>query len=304
MKRILHSPLFNVLFFSLFWATEIFVAKLAFLAGASVVQFTLQSFIATLLILSIYILPKHFKKIKTIPKQTLRTLLVANAILLGLGGFLGNAGIQLTSAVNAGFLTQFGTVTTIIFAWLLLKEKITVTKVIFMCIILLGTFLLITKGQLIIPHTGDLLLLFACICWGLGAVMVKKTLKETAINPDIVSFLRPVAGIPVLLFFIMLTPLYPVQLQEAFQLNIFDLQHWMYIVLNAFFVAFTWLFANRTLRYASASYTVMMSSITPIIVALLAIIFLQEQIARIQLVGIFLIIASSFVTQYLKIDKH
>lgn len=304
MKRIVQSPLLNVLCFSIFWAAEIFITKLAFVAGAPLVQFTLQSFIVTFVLLSFYVLPKRFHALKKIPTNILTWLLVANAILLGIGGFLGNAGIQLTTAVNAGFLTQFGTVTTILFAWILLKEKITITKLLTIFVIMLGTFLLITKGQLIIPHSGDLLLLLACICWGLGAVMVKKSLSTTKIHPDIVSFLRPAAGIPILLFFIMLMPFYPPVLQKAFQFNLLDLRHIEYIFFNAVFLTGTWLFANRTLRFASASYTVMMSSITPILVALLAIIFLSERIDRIQLIGIFLIIASSFFTQYTKVEKH
>lgn len=304
MKHFLHYPLVNVLLFSIFWATEIFIAKLAFLAGAQVVQFSLQSFFLTLLILSIYVLPKRLKQLKKIPSSALLWLLIANAILLGLGGFLGNAGVQLTSAVNAGFLTQFGTVTTAFFAWLLLQEKINFSKTLSICTIMLGTYLLITKGQLIIPHMGDILLLLAAICWGLGAVIVKKMLKQYSIQPDIVSFLRPVAGIPVLLLFILLSPLYPPSLQEVFRVNVFELNQPIYVVLNAVFVSLVWIFANRTLHFASASYTVMMSSITPILVTLLALIFLNESIDRIQLIGMFLIIASSFVTQYLKVDKH
>lgn len=304
MKNIAHSPLFNVLMFSIFWASEIFVAKLAFNAGAEVVPFSLQSFSVTLILLALYVLPKRHKELTAIPFKTLKWLLLANGILLGLGGFLGNAGVQLTSAVNAGFLTQFGTVTTTIIAWIMLKEKITFAKTISIIVIMVGTFLLVTKGQLIVPYIGDLLILCACICWGLGAVMVKKTLSHTSINPDLVSFLRPAAGIPILLLFVLLSPLYHQSLQPVFNVNIFEMNQTPYVILNAVFLALVWIFANRTLKYATASYTVMMSSVTPILVALLALIFLKETIDRVQLIGILLIIASSFVTHFRKLDRH
>src|SRR6185437_7986946 len=147
MKRILTSPLGNVLLYSLFWALEIFITKLAFLAGAQVVPFTIQSSFLTLLFLSAYVLPTKFKKLKKLSPILLVWILVANGIHMGVGTFLSNAGIQLTTAINAGFLMQFTTVTIILFAWLLLGEKITMAKIISVLFILVGTFLLITKGQ-------------------------------------------------------------------------------------------------------------------------------------------------------------
>lgn len=282
---------------------EIFIAKLAFLSGAHVIPFTIQSSFITLIILSIYVLPTRLKELKKIPLHTLKWFFLANAIHMGLGGFLGNAGIQLTSAINAGFLSQFTLVSGTIFAWLILNEKMTIAKIISVFTIIIGTFLLITKGQLIIPRAGDIFLILACIAWGLGLVLVRKTLKNTPINPDLVSFIRPVAGIPVIIFFILLSPLYPSSLQKVFQENIFELHQVLYIILSAILISLVWIFANRTLKLASASYTSMMSSITPILVALLAMIFLKERIDNIQFVGILFIIFSTYITHYLKIDK-
>jgi len=298
------TPLTNVLFFSLFWAAEIFTAKLAFLGGAQVVPFSIQSFFLALIILALYILPTKLKTFKKIPFSVFLWLLLANGILLGLGGFLGNAGIQLTTAVNAGFLTQFTTVTTTIFAWLILKEKITRAKVVSLIVILLGTFLLVTKGQLIIPHLGDLLLILACIAWSFGPVLIRRVIKNTTIDPDIATILRPAAGIPVILLFVALSPLYPEQLQKVFHVNIFEVREAFFVILNAIFISLTWIFVNRTLKVASASYTALLSSVTPILVALLAMNFLHERLEMIQFVGIFLIITSSYISQYFKFHEH
>ena len=303
MKYLIQSPLTNVLLFSIFWASEIFIAKIAFLNGAKVVQFSLQSFFLSLIILSLLVLPKKINNLKKIPFKILKWLLLANAILLGIGGFLGNLGIQLTTAVNAGFITQFTIVTTTFFAFLILKEKATITRVLSIIMIMIGTYFLITNGQLIFPHIGDLVLLFACIAWGLGPVLIKKVLKNTNVDPDIISFLRPVAGIPLLLFFILFSPFYPPSIQKIFQINIFEVRTIIYVILNAIFLSLTWIFANRSLKVASASYTVVMSSITPILVSLLATIFLREQIKNMQFIGILLIIASGIFTQYQNINK-
>jgi drug/metabolite transporter (DMT)-like permease len=199
---------------------------------------------------------------------------------------------------------QFSTVTISVIAWLMLKEKMTISKILSISAIMLGTFLLITKGQLIIPHMGDVLLLLACIAWGFGGVLVRKIFKQHSVSPEIVSFLKPIAGIPLLIIFVLFSSFYPSSVKQIFQVNIFAVHQPLYILLNAFFVSLLWLFSARTLKIASASYAAIMSSITPILVAFLAVIFLHEKIDLIQSIGILLIIASSFVTQLLKFDKH
>lgn len=304
MRRILQSPLGNVLLYSIFWALEIFVTKIAFLNGAQVIPFTIQSSFLTLILLSLYVLPKNYKKLKKIPLSLLLWILLANGIHMGIGTFLSNAGIQLTSAINAGFLMQFTTVTIIFFAWLLLHERITIPKIISVICILIGTFLLITKGAFTVPHAGDIYILLACIAWGLGGVLTRKVLRNATIDSDIVAFLKPVAGIPVLLLAIVFSSFYPPAVQQIFQKNIFELHQPVYVILNGIIISFAWIFFNRTLKIASASYNVIVSSIAPIIVALLALIFLNESINRIQLIGAFLILAPSFIAQYLKFDQH
>jgi drug/metabolite transporter (DMT)-like permease len=304
MNVVLQSPLGNVLLFSIFWALEIFVTKLAFLAGAQVLPFTIQSSLLTLLILSCYVLPTKLKELKKMPLSTFLWIFTANAIHMGGGTFLSNAGIQLTSAINAGFLMQFTTVSIIIFAWLLLKEKITVSKVLSIILIIIGSFLLITKGHFIVPHIGDILLILACLVWGLGGVLTRKVLKHTTVSADLVAVLKPIAGIPTLLLFVLFAPLYPTPIHNLFLTNLFDFHQFAYVIANAVIVTFVWIFFNRTLKISSASYGVILSSITPILVALLAMVFLNEQLNGIQTLGILLILASSFVAEYLNFDKH
>lgn len=301
--RILQSAFLNVFLFSFFWALQIFVSKLAFVQGAEIVPFTIQSAIVALIVLALYVLPSKRKKLTSLKGSLLGGLLLANAIHFGVGGFLGSAGTALTSAINAGFLVQFSTVTTSFLAWIILKEKVTVSRVIMVVLIFLGSFLLITKGQLTLPHVGDLLIILACLSWSTGNIMVRRVLKNHPVDSDVVSFLRPAAGLPVLFLFFLLTPLYPVSVQKLFQENILEIREPMFMVLNGVLTALVWIFLNRTLKIATASYMTMMASLTPVMVAILAITFLQETIDGIQLIGILLIIFASVVVHYLKIDK-
>lgn len=305
MKKLLAtSSLVNVLIVAIVWAFEVFVAKLAFLAGASVVTFTIQTYIVTFALLLIYVFPRALAELKKIPKVIFWRLMIANALHNGFGGFFSFFGVLFTTAINAGFLMQFTTVTTSTLAWIFLKEKMTKSKAITIVAIIIGTFLLVTKGRLDTPHIGDLLLLFACLCWSSGNVIIKKTLKQKAISPDIISFLRPIAGVPIQLIFVLLAPLYPLAIQPIFVVHWLDFRFVSYVVIHGILVAILWVFLNRTLKLASASYMTMMTSLTPLLVAVLAMVYLHESLLPIQWLGVVIILSSGVVTQYLKIDKH
>ena len=304
MQNFFKSPLVNVLLFSLFWALVIFTSKVAFLGGAQLIPFSIQTTFLTFIFLTIYIIITRLKELKKISAYHIKWLLIINAIYMGFGTFLSFAGVQLTSAINAGFLTQFTIVTGTFFAWLLLKEKMTLAKIVSIFTIILGSFLLITKGQLIIPHVGDLLIILACVAWGLGGVLIRGLLKNSSINPDIISFFRPIAGLILLLLLLVLSPLYPLPLQKAFHGDIFQLHQPFYVLVNALFITLDWIFVNRTLKISSASYASIIPSITPVLVTFLALMFLNETVNWIQTIGIILIIASSFIAQYLKFYDH
>ncbi len=302
--NISHFPIFNVSLFSFFWALQIFVSKLAFKAGANPISFTIQAGIVAFFILTIYILPRRSHELKGIPKGIIAGLLLANAVHFGLGIFLCNAGTALTSAINAGFLVKFGLVTTTLLALIILHEKMTLSKTMAVLIMLIGSFFISTKGNLIVPQFGDILIILACLCWSTANVLVRKILRDSTVSDEIVTFLRPVAGIPLLVAFVFLAPLYPEPIRRVFQVNIFEIGFPLLVAANGFFLALMFLYLNRTLKVASASYTTMMSMITPVIVTILAVAFLKETMKWIQVVGALLIISSGVATHYLKIDKQ
>ncbi|MBU1033677.1 DMT family transporter [Patescibacteria group bacterium] len=293
----------NVFLFSLFWALQIVVSKMGFLAGAKALPFTIQSGVVSLIFLILVVLPKNYKEILALPKKLLFSLLLANAINFGIGGFLTNYGSALTSAVNAGFLSKFALVTTIFLAWLILKEKITPTKIMVVLVMIFGSYLISTKGQLIVPQIGDLFIILSCVAYSTGNVLIRKFIKDTEVSGDVVSFLRPIAGLPVLLFFILLSPLYPASIQSVFAGNYFDFSFYPYAIGSGVFAALLWIFLNRTLKVATASYMSMMSMMTPVFVTILAITFLKEQVTPAQLFGGILIISAGFITHYMGINK-
>ncbi len=297
------SAFYNVTMFSIFWAIQIFISKLGFVAGAQTVPFIVQSSVIALVVLSVVVLPKHYQELKTIPRSVLVGILLANAIHFGLGGFLSNSGFALTTAVNAGFLVKFALVSTIVLAWIFLKEKMTITKFVSAIIMLVGSYLISTKGQMIVPHLGDLLIILACVSWSTGNIMIRKALKDNPLNGDVVSFLRPIAGIPVFFVFILFSPLYPTAMQNSFVGNYFDFSYWPYVLGAGVSTALLWIYLNRTLKVATASYMTLMSMSTSIFVAILGIVILHERMDTAQVIGALLTIGAGFVTHYSGVEK-
>lgn len=304
MSQFFSSPLLNVSLLALFWALQIFTSKLGFQAGAELFTFTIQSLVVISIMLGLYVLPQKLDSLRKLSLKIFFALLFVNVLGSGLGGTFSNAGIQLTTAINAGFLFQFDIALTIIFAWLLLKEKLDVTKILMLILILIGTFLLTTNGQWIVPHLGDIFILLASAFFALTTVLLRKLFKGRDLDPDIASFFRPLVGLSFLLLIVASSPLYPTEVQHLFVINLFDFRYIVYVFFTSLFVVGTLVFLNRTLKIASASYTAMMASVTPIIVAILAFVFLQETMSLIQAIGALFIVAASFVTHVVKVDKH
>lgn len=291
MKTFTKSPFFNVMMFSVFWAFQIFVAKLGFNAGAMVLPFQIMSILAAVIVLAVLILPRvagEFKELFITHPATFWRLFLANGIQAGLGTSLSIIGIALTDAINAGFLVKLSTATTILFAWLFLKERLSNFKLVIVVIMLFGAYLLTTKGQALLPSVGDLFILSACVCWSLGNVMVRKVLRSQAVDADVVTMQKPLASLPIFLSLAGLSFFMPAWfdgLGGTLRCCSFSLGYLPYAVENGICLAAAWVYLYRTLRLATASYLTLMSMATPVIVSVLAVFFLGEKLIPIQILG-------------------
>lgn len=290
--------------FSTFWALQIIFTKFGFNAGAQVFPFLLISTIFAFLILLVLIFPKvksEFINLYAKQKSQFWKLYAANGIQAGFGTCLALIGISLTNAINAGFLVKLTTVTTILFAWILLKERMSWIKVAVVLLMLTGAYLLTTQAQVLIPQPGDLFLLAACVCWSLGTVLVRFFLRDRPIDPDVVTMQKPMASLPVILVLISVIAIVPFSFGELTQ--VFDCCQLgssgiLYSLLNGTCLAMAWIYLYRTLKVSTASYLTMMSMITPVMVSILAVIFLGETLVWIQLIGAALIILSGILVYF------
>jgi drug/metabolite transporter (DMT)-like permease len=304
IKKYTNTSFYNVMMFSGFWALQILVTKLGLIAGAQVLPFQTLSIFSAMSVLAVMILPKYYAEFKFFFKEQPRLfwkLFFANGIQSGLGTCFSIIGISLTETINAGFLVKLATVTTILFAWLILKEKLTVIKILMVFTMLSGAYLLTTKGQVLLPRIGDLFILAACVCWSLGNVLVRKFLKTHNVNVEVVTFQKPIAGLPVILVLVaisVLSPGYILGNQSVFSCCRPSIAALPYAIGNGICLALTWTYLNRTLKISTASYMTMMSMVTPVIVSLLAMTFLGETLVWVQVVGAGMIIMSGVITYF------
>jgi drug/metabolite transporter (DMT)-like permease len=290
--------------FSAFWAFQIFVAKLGFIAGAMVLPFQVAMVLTAMVTLAILILPRSGAELTKLFKQNPAVfwrIYLANGLQAGLGTCLSIIGIALTDAINAGFLVKLATVTTILFAWLLLNENISGLKIAVVFAMLFGAYLLTTKGQTLLPRVGDLFILGACVCWSLGNVMVRKILRTQAVHADVVTMQKPLASLPVFLALVGISVYFPEilgGLKGVLQCCAFSPVHIPFALGSGFFLGMAWIYLYRTLHIATASYMTLMSMATPVIVSVLAMLFLYEKLVWIQAVGGGLIILSGVVIYF------
>ena len=282
--------------FSTFWAFQIFFAKLGFIAGAMVIPFQVLMLTSAMATLVVLILPKSGPDLRKLFKNHPKIfwkLFLANTLQAGLGTCLSIIGIALTDAINAGFLVKLATVTTILFAWLLLNENMSRMKLAIMFVMLFGAYLLTTKGQSLLPRIGDLFILSACVCWSLGNVMVRKILRTQTVQADVVTMQKPFASLPVFMMLFGISFYFPQLLGElngVLKCCTFSAVYIPYALGSGVFLALAWIYLYRTLHIATASYMTLMSMATPIIVSVLAMVFLNEQLAWIQIIGAGMII--------------
>ena len=279
-------PTQSVLLFSLFWAFYIIQSKIAFIHNAQIAPFQLQSGITALIVMSLAMRSGVFRGLRALLRENpplFWQLALGNGLHYGVGGTLYTIGISMTSAVNAGFLTKFSMVTTILLAWIFLGERMSWRKVLAMGLLILGVYLLTTNGERLLPAPGDIYILGACLAWSAGNVILRHGMRGNPVNPDLISYLKPLVGLPIFTFFVILLP----ALIAPTHLPPFEIaaQQVGYTLLAGIFLALTWIFLSRSLKLGTASYMTMMSTLTPIIVSILAVLLLGEQMTASQIFG-------------------
>lgn len=83
-------------------------------------------------------------------------------------------GLANTSAIKAIFFTKIEPFFVLILAWFILKEKIKAKHLVLLGAHLFGAILLSTGGLFLLPHLGDLLIIFSMFCFAVTYISGKR----------------------------------------------------------------------------------------------------------------------------------
>ena len=126
-------------------------------------------------------------------------------------------------------------------------------------------------------------------------------MQTESVSADVVTMQKPVASLPVFIILIGISLYFPKilgSLQVVLSCCTSPSGFMPYAVGSGICLAMAWIYLYRTLKIATASYMTLMSMATPIIVSILALLFLNEQIILIQIIGGTLIILSAVVIYF------
>ena len=211
-------------------------------------------------------------------------------------GIISSAGVYLVEflalkyspAINFSFLIRTVMLFTFVFSFIFLGEKITKKKMILATLLLIGAYLVTTKGQAISLTRGDLFTLLQAALIALG----NNVLGKMATNRMSVAL---TASSSVLIGFIP-----KIIIAVSFTQIVFPSRTISIISLAVVYILLTQLRFNAY-KNASASYVTMVFSFTPVFVFVMAVLFLKESLTPVQIVGGSLIILAGILVEKLKV---
>jgi drug/metabolite transporter (DMT)-like permease len=203
--------------------------------------------------------------------------------MMGILGILGYnlilyTSLNYTSALNASLINSLNPGMLVIFSFFLLKEKISIQKIIGILISLSGVLIVLTKNNILILKSltfnfGDVLMILAITLWTLYTIISKKLVDIKPITATAYSGLIAVILLIPMVIFIGKPP-------EVINLKL--ILSMSYIVLFPSIGSF--LLWNFSIKNIEASKAGIFLNLLPIFIAIISW-FLGEKISSYQLIG-------------------
>ncbi len=289
------EALYCIIIFLCSDAVRIVFTRLAFLHEAQFWILSLQIAISGFIFLSLILLPRYFKKILTLIRGNPRLFFLIIAINVwhyGIGSTVSVLSLNYTSAAKAAFLFQFVIVFNAVNETIFLKERFRIQLLIAICMSFIGLWLLLTDGQNFNISKGDILPLTAALVWSVSDTVSRSVLRKNTIEPQIFAYFRPFGLFLILPFLILL--------QEAGTLPQLNIQltawvyskSWWYAIPTGGFWSITWIYLNRSYRLTQVTHIGLVSTLKPILVAVMSHYLLNEYMTIRQSFGASLIVIS------------
>jgi drug/metabolite transporter (DMT)-like permease len=213
-------------------------------------------------------------------------------LIFGLNQLLFFIGYELAGEIN-GALTQKTTVFfSLIFGYLILKERITRIQVLFSTILFFGLILAISEGSLTFSLDiliGVLIMLFITCLWMFGHSITKPVFDRNEATPTQMVFIRN--SFSFVFLFSTYFLFYPL---ENINLIFVPINQFYYILMGVVYGAglYCW---YMTLSYLDVSKATIIFSLTPIVTAIFATLLLGTLFSIFHLIGSIIVIISIII---------
>ncbi|BAU26025.1 EamA domain-containing membrane protein RarD [Aneurinibacillus soli] len=210
-------------------------------------------------------------------------LLILCGVFAFLYDFLYIKALERLPAIEASMLNYLFPIFIVLFAIPINRERLDVYKVISIGLGFAGTVLLITKGKFTnISFTnveGDLMAIFAAVCWGLFTNLAKKNSKDIVISNIFITFVASILSICSLFTF------------SQFKVpTIADFSGFLWLSISNIILGF--LIYIRALKYSSASLVASFTYFTPCVTVLFIILMVGERLTIVDFIAFLLICIS------------
>ncbi|WP_029986937.1 DMT family transporter [Lysinibacillus fusiformis] len=276
---------------SLLWGGNFVVAK-TLVAHASPMTLTTVRWLIAVIVLVPLVWWKEKKLVP--PKQAIVPLLLMGVTGVALFNIFQFLALERTTSTNAGLISTMNTISIALFSFVLLKEKITKWQLSAMVLSLFGVVLVLSKGdwQLLLDfqlNTGDLWMLAAVCVWGLYSVCSKWAMQTT--SPLMATLYAGIFGVLMLLPFTS-TDFTFTNVNTSFILSM------LYTGIISTVVCMV--FWNIGVQKLGATTSGIFLNFNPIFTALLAYLFIGENMSWLQGIGGLIVIMGCYLFTHFK----
>ncbi|MCS5503206.1 DMT family transporter [Lysinibacillus sp. A4] len=276
---------------SLLWGGNFVVAK-TLVAHASPMTLTLVRWLIAVIVLLPLV---WWKEKRLVPaKAALVPLFLMGITGVALFNIFQFLALERTTSTNAGLISTMNTMSIALFSFAFLKEKINGLQLLAMVLSLIGVFLVLSKGdwQLLWHfqlNIGDLWMVAAVCVWGLYSVCSKWAMQTT--SPLMATLYAGLFGVLILVPFTF-TDFTFSEIDSSFILSL--------LYTGVISTVVCMVFWNIGVQQLGATTSGIFLNFNPIFTALLAFLFIGEQLSWLQGIGGIIVILGCYLFTHFK----
>lgn len=277
-STLLRNATFLALFAALISGTNNFLTKLAVTVVPDPIFYTtLKNGIVALLLVGLFIVLRKWDEIRLLSKKQLSMLFLVGAVGGALPFALYFTGLSMTTAINAGLIHKTLFLWVFLFAYPILKERLTRGQLIGIACIFLGN-LFIGGFTGFKWNVGELYILLATILWAAENIIAKKALE--GVSSATLAGARMIIGSVLLLAFLWVSG-------RLLPLSGISAEGWGWTILTSVLLFGYVLSWYTALKHAPATYVAALLVPATVVTNVLSAVFVTHAFTGIQALSAF-----------------